>query len=80
MATKITKICDICNREYSERDYLLTNFGNSQKKTICHYKGELQFRYSTNDPILGDNTIRMFDYDLCPQCTSYYINKLKILP
>lgn len=80
MATKITKICDICNREYSERDYLPLKYGASPEDIIRHYKGELQFRYSTNDPILGNNTVRMFDYDLCPQCTSYYINKLKILP
>lgn len=80
MGTKITKICDICGKEYNERDYLSVKFGDSLEFTICHYKGELQFRYSTNDPILGDNTVHMFDYDLCPQCTSYYMNELKILP
>ena len=80
MATKIIKICDLCGKEYSESDYLPIKFGSSLNDTICAYKGELQFRYNTNHPILGDNTVKMFNYDLCPQCTSHYIDKLKILP
>lgn len=79
MGTKITKICDICGKEYDERDYLPIQFSNFSKDAI-RYRGELQFRYSTDHPILGVDTVKMFDYDLCPLCASYFMKELKILP
>lgn len=77
MATKVTKICDICSKEYEERD---CNIVNTSYYPKYQYQGRLQFQFHTDDPLLGDGTIKMFDYDLCPQCTMHFIDELQLYP
>ena len=76
MATKITKVCDVCGKEYSERDYCKIP---TIEKTYHQYSTKILLSFYSNDPAI-DSTERTFQYDLCPNCAKYIVHQLKIYP
>ncbi len=68
--TKFIYKCDKCNKEFDSRE---------SDNYISYHEGDFEtFRLSDDECDFGDNMIYYLDVDLCKECKSVVVNKLRL--